>query len=352
MLPHCSLNDRRGGFRQGAADGEKCMRRRVAVICCLLFATKAAAEPSPLSGETLKAAVIGAVLEVETPLGVRVPLRYSEDGRVTGEARGLAYFLGSETDTGKWWVSSDRLCHKWSKWFDGVLQCIRISRQGSRIFWRRDDGETGTAVLSKPPTPPRVVAAAPKVPDPIPEPVTREAPEPEPAVSYSASMAGGLSIYPPRTNSVPVTGSVDKEPALSSEPVIAPRNTEPVLTNRADDKPVEPADKTLQAAAPKQAIVTQPLPASPERPAQTFRVAGVASDDVLNVRDGPSADYRATGAILPDAVGVRIVGRCQAEWCPIAHRGVTGWVNSFYLIEEPSMRGTERLRRPGTEYRR
>jgi hypothetical protein len=41
------------------------------------------------------------------------------------------------------------LCHKWTKWFDGVLQCLRISQEGSRIFWRRDDGETGTAVISK-----------------------------------------------------------------------------------------------------------------------------------------------------------------------------------------------------------
>jgi uncharacterized protein YraI len=81
-------------------------------------------------------------------------------------------------------------------------------------------------------------------------------------------------------------------------------------------------------------------------------VAGVASDDVLNVRDGPSADYRATGAILPDAVGVHIVGRCQAEWCPISHRGLTGWVNSFYLIEDAIVRGSERQARPATEYRR
>ena len=94
------------------------------------------------------------------------------------------------------------------------------------------------------------------------------------------------------------------------------------------------------------------MPASPDRPAQTFRVAGVALDDVLNVRDGPSADYRATGAILPDAVGVRIVGRCQAEWCPIVHGGVTGWVNSIYLIEDTTVRGSERQRGPGTEYRR
>lgn len=338
------------------------MRRRVAVICCLLFATRATAEPSPLSGETLKAAVTGAVLEVETPLGVKVPIRYSEDGRVSGEARGLAYYLGAETDTGKWWVSSDRLCHKWTKWFDGVLQCIRISRQGSRIFWRRDDGETGTAVISTPPTPPRVVvAAAPKIPEPksleprIPEPSTlepngREAPKP--TVSYSASMSG-LTIFPPRANTLPVTGSVDKEPGPSTEPVLAPVIAEPVITKPAEPRPLEPANKRIQAAAPKQATLAPRLPAPPDhRPAQTFRVAGVASDDVLNVRDGPSADFRATGAILPDAVGVRIVGRCQGEWCPISHRGVTGWVNSFYLIEDTAVLRSERQRRAGTEYRR
>jgi hypothetical protein len=338
------------------------MRRRVAVICCLLFATRASAEPSPLSGETLKAAVTGAVLEVETPLGVKVPIRYFEDGRVAGEARGLAYYLGAETDTGKWWVSSDRLCHKWSKWFDGVLQCIRISQQGSRIFWRRDDGETGTAVISTPPTPPRVVVAtAPKIPEPKSlepstlEPNGREAREP--TASYSASMAG-LTIFTPRANALPVTGSVDREPALSREPVLAPITaepvtTEPVITKRTEAKPVESASNVIRSAAPKQtASPAQRSPANPDRPAQTFRVAGVASDDVLNVRDGPSSDYRATGAILPDAVGVRIVGQCRAEWCPIAHHGVTGWVNSFYLIEDIAVRGSERQRRIGEEYRR
>jgi hypothetical protein len=330
------------------------MRRRVAVICCLLFATSAAAEPAPLSGETLKAAVTGAVLEVETPLGVKVPIRYSADGRVSGEARGLAYFLGAETDTGKWWVSSDRLCHKWSKWFDGVLQCIRISRQGSRIFWRRDDGETGTAVISTPPAPPRVVvAAAPKLPEPVAEPATREAREP--TVSYSASMAG-LTIFPPRPGSLPATGSIDKqadkEPEPKTEPVVAPVDTEPVITREVGARPVEPATKTIRPAAQKQAAAVQRAPAAPDRPSQTFRVAGVASDDVLNVRDGPSADYRAIGAILPDAVGVRIVGRCQADWCPVSHRGITGWVNTFYLIEEMTVRRSEGQRRAWSEYRR
>jgi hypothetical protein len=135
------------------------MFRYVVASCCVLYSASAAAEPSKLSGEAIKEIVAGAVLEVDTPLGLKVPLRYSEDGRVNGEARGLAYILGSQSDTGKWWVSSDRLCHKWTKWFDGVLQCLRISQEGSRIFWRRDDGETGTAVISKRAS---VVAKAPK----------------------------------------------------------------------------------------------------------------------------------------------------------------------------------------------
>jgi hypothetical protein len=135
-------------------------------ICCVSFATSVAAEPSALSGDAIKAAVTGAVVEVDTPLGTKVPIRYFENGRITGEARGLAYILGSPSDSGKWWVSGDRLCHKWAKWFDGALQCLRISQKGSRIFWRRDDGETGTAAISKPPTPPRLVTTLPKSSEP------------------------------------------------------------------------------------------------------------------------------------------------------------------------------------------
>jgi hypothetical protein len=142
LSPHYSIN-------KGVLGGGWVMFRYVVASCCVLCSVCATADPSKLSGDAIKAIVAGAVLEVDTPLGMKVPLRYSEDGRVSGEARGLAYILGSQSDTGKWWVSSDRLCHKWTKWFDGVLQCLRISQDGSRIFWHRDDGETGTAVISK-----------------------------------------------------------------------------------------------------------------------------------------------------------------------------------------------------------
>jgi hypothetical protein len=307
------------------------MRRYLIPICCVSFATSVAAECSTLSGDAIKQAVTGAVLEVETPLGVRVPIRYFENGRVTGEARELAYILGSPTDSGRWWVSSDRLCHKWTKWFDGVLQCLRLSKKGSRIFWRRDDGETGVAVIS---TPARAVAKAPKNVVP---PNSREAPEA--TGSLSASM-GGVTVFPSRANSLPVTSSGDKEPELESQPVLVRRA-------EANPLPVGPANE----ARPAEVSPAEPSRANSDRPVQSFRVWGVASDDILNVRDGPSADYVATGAILPDAVGVSIVGECRDEWCPIYHRGITGWVNSLYLIEDKTVRGLERDQRgAGPDY--
>ena len=64
---------------------------------------------------------------------------------------------------------------------------------------------------------------------------------------------------------------------------------------------------------------------------ESFRVTGVAEDDVMNVRNGPSADHSVIGTIPPDAAGIKIVGSCVSAWCPIQHRGIIGWVNSVYL---------------------
>jgi Bacterial SH3 domain len=312
------------------------MRRYLVAVCCALLATNVAAEPSALSGDAIKETVAGAVLEVDTPVGVKVPIRYFEDGRIAGEARGLAYILGAPSDTGKWWVSSDRLCHKWSKWFDGVLQCMRLSQDGSRIFWRRDDGETGTAVISTPPTPPRLIAAAPKSPD-----VSSRREAAEAKGSFSASMAA-MTVFPSRANHAAATSSSNAVPEMQKQPD---------LGRRAEASPILPADKATPAGAPKETASVEPSRANPSRAVQSFRVRGVASDDVLNVRAGPSTDYSATATLLPDTVGVRIVGQCLEEWCPIAHRGITGWVNSIYLAEDTRIGGSDRYRRGSSDYR-
>ena len=66
----------------------------------------------------------------------------------------------------------------------------------------------------------------------------------------------------------------------------------------------------------------------------TYQVANVEEDDVLNIRNGPSEYHVAVGAIPPSGRGVRIVGTCKAEWCPITHGSARGWVNRYYLSQE------------------
>ena len=123
------------------------MYHRVAFFGSVCMATVAVAEPAELSGRTLSEIVPGAMVQLDTPLGTKLPVRYAANGLITGEAGGLAWFLGSATDRGRWWIAGDRLCHKWFKWFDAEVQCLKLQRDGQQLYWSRDDGKTGTATL-------------------------------------------------------------------------------------------------------------------------------------------------------------------------------------------------------------
>ena len=68
--------------------------------------------------------------------------------------------------------------------------------------------------------------------------------------------------------------------------------------------------------------------------AATYHVVAVATNDVLNIRSGPSPDLDVVGVIPPDGRGVRIVGPCKGQWCEIDYHGTEGWVNSQYLASE------------------
>src|SRR5262245_5025306 len=91
----------------------------------------------------------------------------------------------------------------------------------------------------------------------------------------------------------------------------------------------------LISGEPLPSFFSYKAPAPKQSAPSSFRVAGVDLDDVLNVRNGPSPEHAVIGSILPDADGIRIVGPCVSAWCPIQHRGLSGWVNSFYL--KPSL---------------
>ncbi len=98
----------------------------------------------------------------------------------------------------------------------------------------------------------------------------------------------------------------------------------------------QPETKTAGAPPPRPTV---PLAAQaePKRAADPlFRVANVRSDDVLNIRSGPSADFEVVGELPPDSRGIAVTSACRSKWCPVQHRSTSGWVNSVYLApEEP-----------------
>lgn len=62
-----------------------------------------------------------------------------------------------------------------------------------------------------------------------------------------------------------------------------------------------------------------------------WRVIDIRSDDVLNVRQGPSTRYPIVGVIPPNGTGVRRIECTSRNWCLVKYRCVTGWASGKYL---------------------
>lgn len=325
---------------------------------CLYIAALAIAGPAQareLTGPQIATLVAGATIEIETPTGTKIPVRYTQEGKVEGDARDLGWYLGSATDRGKWWVDGDRLCHKWVRWFNSEPQCMRLTREGRAIRWLSQDGYSGLAMVTAP-----AVAQAAAVPalgsllarrfaDPPPaEPAPKllGAPARQETSDTGAAIAGPMP--PPAAKeiiaAVPPTPALPPAPALVSPPKQVDAKVSPeLLPPPAVEKRVEPK-VALSPALPRaetkgETYVTAgaerkaaPAPRQPERP--TFIVTNVRADDVLNVRSGPSSDHDIVGELPPGSRGIAIVSDCQARWCPVQHDKMIGWVNSAFLSPE------------------
>ncbi len=308
------------------------------------WAAAAAADPQPMTGQNLSEIVPGASVQIDTPLGTKLPIKFTANGMMSGEAGALAWFLGSTTDRGRWWVADDKLCHKWFKWFDADVQCLKLKRDGEKLYWSRDDGKTGTATL---------MAAAPieQKPYALGHPVSTQ----------SASLVEERPVVGPApivTTTQPVgtlkaAGAPPKASAAATPKPLAPvtKTTAPPATKMAAvisptvTKPTTTLQKTMVAPAapktinPRITVATAPpapATAKPQQPVEivSFRVSGVHPRDVLNVRQGPSSEAPPVGVIPPFADDVRLAGKCQLEWCPVTHDGISGWVNKYYLREQ------------------
>ncbi|MDP9138911.1 MAG: SH3 domain-containing protein [Pseudomonadota bacterium] len=74
-----------------------------------------------------------------------------------------------------------------------------------------------------------------------------------------------------------------------------------------------------------------PTAADPVVPGEEHCVVNVRSDDVLYVRDGPSAGAAIAARKRHDACGILVHRRCRGNWCPVEDGHSLGWANRRYL---------------------
>jgi SH3-like domain-containing protein len=131
-------------------------------------------------------------------------------------------------------------------------------------------------------------------------------------------------------------------PRFSRPVVVRPKEDVPAPQHVAQAAPPEPTPKPkiearapVAPAAPVVALAaTAAAPSAVTDAAPRFMVVNVNTADVLNVREGPSADHDIVGAIPPQGRGVAMTGTCRQQWCPVRHGVLTGWVNRAYLESE------------------
>jgi hypothetical protein len=117
--------------------------------------------------------------------------------------------------------------------------------------------------------------------------------------------------------------------------------------------------RTLTVAALLALAVGMSMPraARAEDPPHFWAVTGVAANDVLHLRDVPSAESKSLAQIPPNARGLKHLGcrrnhppldlwvrmnaaqwrEALTQWCRVEYRSVQGWVAGRYLKRD---RGT------------
>ena len=83
-------------------------------------------------------------------------------------------------------------------------------------------------------------------------------------------------------------------------------------------------------------MLAAPASATQDRWPALFDVAGVAANDVLNIRTAPDPDAEQIGALPPDARGIEVVAANPRQtWGQVNVDGRTGWVSLHYLRRQP-----------------
>lgn len=108
------------------------------------------ASAKTLNGLEIKQKIKGKKIFLSTKYGVEFPLIYRSNGSVTGDGTGTAlgkFFAPKET--GKWWVSGNRLCQQFKTWYDGKRLCFTLEKTDDKnLIWRQENGDSGKARIA------------------------------------------------------------------------------------------------------------------------------------------------------------------------------------------------------------
>src|SRR5262245_1047794 len=118
-----------------------------AALYALALGTALAAAPASLTGDELRKAVSGKTVYLRISV-FELPIRYSPGGSMAGSMGAMAATVArgeSASDRGKWWVSGNELCQRWSSWMEGKAYCYKLTRRGNSVTWVRNDGHSGSA---------------------------------------------------------------------------------------------------------------------------------------------------------------------------------------------------------------
>lgn len=121
--------------------------RVLLAAAALLVPVAALGQGGSLTGQEIHSLIVGKRVYLATPFGGEFPLFDKTNGAVdgSGEDIGLGRYM-RPTDSGRWWIADDRLCQRWTSWYDGRQVCFTLAQgKGSRLFWTRDDGLSGRA---------------------------------------------------------------------------------------------------------------------------------------------------------------------------------------------------------------
>lgn len=124
------------------------MRMVVVAVAIVLAGNGALASDPQLEGETLRKAIAGKTVSLQTSMG-GLPISYRADGTMQGRAGPLATYTGAARDSGRWWIVADQLCQRWNTWLGGTSYCFKLRQQGTgSVHWTRSDGLSGMATIA------------------------------------------------------------------------------------------------------------------------------------------------------------------------------------------------------------